>query len=838
MKFAFFDGIVETHVASSLERALVAAGHKVYNTGKIGHGFKFATGSIAIGKLKRELDKVLEFEPDVIFVFRPASLPPELLRRAKSTGARLVVWLSDDPVLWDLTYGPVIEQYDIVLHCGTERVLQFYQDSFGRPTGVNFPFWTDSKAFPYVFGTEERETDAMFLGNVHDEVRRKRYFDLGGLNSSVRIHGAVGRDYFNVWGGFLDSDREVLQAGARAGVAINIPQYFRDHRGLETWFTGLDELGFFQYPSRVIQYAAMGLPIISVVPTPSDLSSFPEVMTVPSMEELDRTIHEIVNSESLQQLSVETHLRFRKNYSAEARVLALESVLEDDSWKKLNAWERSMWFTQFDADAQQARFTETPASEVVWRRPSVEVNRETMASTSFVVVGSDLRRVTSTTSVLTRGLTELGHDVKTYDAAFSNFLVPDPNGEFRFVINAHKLLSELNEIPAAVFLSGIDCGLTESGLEKLHSAGIKVCAIGVHHKSLDARMRRLLQRMDLVCLLNAEFTQNLIETGHENVVFLPPLVDRGFFKALGQLGERRSAAVSVAKRKLHYETQAAALRDLDGGTLEHMYVEEMPDALLSLDALAEKLNVSVLLAPHDSSLPGPLPSELLPFALASGALVAVPRALGPMNVTEAGTAMISVREKGELLRKLARLAVSTSTLEAYLAEARKLVADKLNAERQISKVISRLERIQLTQELVVNETASVVSEGVEVQIESTPRSSATTLLSLTFSNLFPEGLNSPFTLIVRSSDDDFTYLETVDASRTVSKLQIQYPKAPTVARLAVSLKLHERDLNDVLKKFVSSTLKEAIWSASPDPVDHLTIRSSSQSGRLELYANS
>ena len=138
MRFGIYDGIVETHVASSLARAMRAAGHEVYNTGKIGHGFKFASSKQELHKLGAHLDRLLEWEPDVIFVFRPASLPYNLLRRAKSTGAKLVVWLSDDPVLWDLTYGPVLDEYDLVLHCGTERVLRFYEEQFGRPTGSTF----------------------------------------------------------------------------------------------------------------------------------------------------------------------------------------------------------------------------------------------------------------------------------------------------------------------------------------------------------------------------------------------------------------------------------------------------------------------------------------------------------------------------------------------------------------------------------------------------------------------------------------------------------------------------------------------------------------------------
>lgn len=152
-------------------------------------------------------------------------------------------------------------------------------------------------------------------------MRRNRYFNLTSLSTNLRIHGNTGIDFRNVSGGYLDSDREVVQAAARAKLAINIPQYFSDHSGLPTWFAGLDALGTFQYPSRVIQYAAMGLPIVSVTPDRSDYDTFPELQTVSSVDKIDEMVEGLLSSESrLSELSTETHNRFRSHFSAHSRL--------------------------------------------------------------------------------------------------------------------------------------------------------------------------------------------------------------------------------------------------------------------------------------------------------------------------------------------------------------------------------------------------------------------------------------------------------------------------------------------------------------------------------------
>ncbi|MDO5634999.1 MAG: hypothetical protein Q4G34_09050 [Micrococcus sp.] len=354
MRVVLFDAIQETHVVASLERALIAAGHDVYATGRFGSGYTFASPEVVAPTVRAHLDHITGLRPDLILVFRPASAPWPVLQTLRATGAVLATWFSDDPVLFEHSYGPVVELYDVVLHCGDARVLQFYTDRFGRATGVNIPFWTDHAAFPRVYGSRAAQTDVMFLGNTVGPVRSWRYEALSRLRHRVRIYGQVGQDAAGLGGGYLDTESEVLQAAARTRIALNIPQLFADHRDQPTGFPGIERLGSFSLPSRVIQYAAMGVPVVSVVPDGAPSPGFPEIPVLRHVGEVDGWLHEHAADEALRELSDRVSERFDRSFHAAARVMALESLLVDDSWRTLDAHERAEWFLQFDGRTRAA----------------------------------------------------------------------------------------------------------------------------------------------------------------------------------------------------------------------------------------------------------------------------------------------------------------------------------------------------------------------------------------------------------------------------------------------------------------------------------------------------
>lgn len=416
MRVVVYDGILETHVADSLAWAMRSRGHEVLNTGRFGSGFEFPTNEDALQTIRQWVDAAIEFEPDLVIVMRPASLPPAEFARIRMHVPHMYAWFCDDPVLFGLSYEPVVELYDVVLHCGTDRVLGFYEEQFGRPTGVNFPFWTSKEFFPHVYRDYEAESELLFLGNARGALRRQRYHDLTKLRHSIRIHGRTGTDFRGMNGGYLDSDAEVVEAGATALAAINIPQYFQDHRGLETWFDGLGELGHFQYPSRVIQYAAMGLPVFNVGVQIDDQRTFPELVAVASVADIDRVMTELSDSE-LQALAAKTHLRFQRHFSAASRAMALEALVGGAEWQGLSLEDRTDWFSGFDAASPPP---EEPRGDATSHAAPPRTNEPRAAISACPLDVAVLHTGSawdgaSRTASLVRELETMGHRIRIYE---------------------------------------------------------------------------------------------------------------------------------------------------------------------------------------------------------------------------------------------------------------------------------------------------------------------------------------------------------------------------------------------------------------------------------------
>lgn len=549
MRIVLFDGIQEAHVGNSLERALVAAGHEVYNTGRFGRGFIFRQTDDLLPLLTPQLEAIEAFRPDWVLVFRPASAPYPILQALRGTGAQLAVWFSDDPVLFDLTYGPVLELYDLVLHCGNEAVLRFYQERFGRPTGVNFPFWTDHQAFPTVYGTQEPQTTALFLGNVAGPVRQARYEQLAGMNHPVRIFGQVDEDPAGLWGGFLDTDREVVEEGSRTRVALNIPQFFPDHRGLGTWFPGLDELGSFDLPSRVIQYAAMGIPTLSIVPGATGIRSFPELVVLDSIQAADAWIGAALAEGTLEDLGRRTAERFDRSFSAAARVRALESLFSDDSWRGLDAAERAVWFLQFDGREPMpaARWTpEGPPAGTGSPTRGAPAPR-VVASEVMVLHGREAERF-APADVVMRELRALGGEPIVWGPARLGRYLTGVEQPFEGVVDAEALLASLGAHRPRFLILAEGLLLTTTGADLLRREGISTLLLLGEEMITPARAAGY----DLVVRVGpAAVDRVALLQGEASAVHSPGLVESGFLRAVqvlreGTAGEGRRGVTVVA----------------------------------------------------------------------------------------------------------------------------------------------------------------------------------------------------------------------------------------------------------------------------------------------------
>jgi hypothetical protein len=70
---------------------------------------------------------------------------------------------------------------------------------------------------------------------------------------------------------------------------LNIPQTFADYAGSAYDFAGLAALGRFDLPSRTVQYAALGLPVISLG-SEAATESFPHALAAPDMHGVLRLV--------------------------------------------------------------------------------------------------------------------------------------------------------------------------------------------------------------------------------------------------------------------------------------------------------------------------------------------------------------------------------------------------------------------------------------------------------------------------------------------------------------------------------------------------------------------
>jgi hypothetical protein len=171
--------------------------------------------------------------------------------------------LPDDPVLYGLCYGQIVDAYDLALHCAGSRVLDFYRYR-GHRVGVNFPFWLDPAVWPLRYRPEACDAGPVFYGNLQGPAKRGRYEALCAVADDLSIYGRSTDDPRGVSRGQLHGPAEAVAALPRHRLGLNMPQRFADYAGTAYDFAGLAMLGNFFLPSRVLQYAALGLPTLTL----------------------------------------------------------------------------------------------------------------------------------------------------------------------------------------------------------------------------------------------------------------------------------------------------------------------------------------------------------------------------------------------------------------------------------------------------------------------------------------------------------------------------------------------------------------------------------------------
>lgn len=699
MKIAIFDGIQETHLSLSLERALCSLGHEVLNTQKINHGFLFEKNSEKLELIEGVLQQIIDFRADWILVFRPASLPIHLLKRIKDSGIRLAVWLSDDPVLYDLIYGPVLSAYDLVLHCGNEKVLDFYETEFGRPTGVNFPFWTDSVAFPYVFGSREAYWNIMFLGNVHDQVRRNRYFELAEFKEDIKHFGNSGTDFLGISGGFLDTDDEVVAAASHSKAAMSIPQYFKDHKGMVTWFPGLDKLGSFEYPSRIIQYMAMGLPVFNVTAGAPNFEAFPEMMVFDSVRKaVNESKDLLANDAQLKELSLATHARFEHSFSALCRARFLIELFNDNSWEDLNSKQRANLFTEYGSgvssidipnleDGLNNETSDEDAKSIVVpgiEKQSPEARSGQLGESRWLVFGLGWTDNHSAVNTAVRALRGQAANVVELNPASCKNSLQKRGDQLGYSIDVTKLNVKFS--PDDVLLvCGIDAVLTEQGKSILEDAGVHTIFFDPKPSNDLKRIGLLVNRFGFVYSPNSSTVALYSAAGVKNIGYYCSLLEDEYLSFVpGPSDENRMLRVRRSKGQEEFFARCFEY-DLSLEPIEYKALEQE-----TREGLAQELRTKVTFLTLAGKKGFPILPPWFGLALAQSECLVTQRVGSDLFPAELRGSLIEVQNYGEIESKVNLLIEDKARMQALSDNRKKFLKENCSASSLLLRALDIL----------------------------------------------------------------------------------------------------------------------------------------------------
>lgn len=350
MRIVLHDVLLERQLMDWLGQALQRRGHEVLVTGAVHHPQRPPRDREERAGVARAARATLQFEPDAVLAFRPFSLPLDVLDELARRGAHRMLFLGDDPVLYAVSSRDALEHYDTMLHAGFEPVLRFYEERHG-PTGVTMPFWAEPTALPRGWiGPEHAEVDLVFLGSVCGPVRADRWELIDRLGVEVRVHGKLPPDDRGRNGGWLDSAAATARALPLARAGLNLPQIFSAYAGNKRDFPGLAELGHFWMPSRAIQYAAVGLPIVTVAPA-GCLQTFPGAAAIDDGPHVGTRVRELLaDHDQLVAMAERSHEAFLHAYTAAARAALVEQLVADPGgWRDLTLEARATLFARVAA---------------------------------------------------------------------------------------------------------------------------------------------------------------------------------------------------------------------------------------------------------------------------------------------------------------------------------------------------------------------------------------------------------------------------------------------------------------------------------------------------------
>lgn len=324
MRWLLYGDLLERHVVESLDRALRRAGHQVGRLGSLARDHAFREDPARDDLVCARLEASGEW--DAVFNFRTAELSPTVLGWLRARGTRTVGWFSDDPLLYEVCTRAVASWYDLTLHTGREDVLAWYEDQLGVK-GYTFPFWSDDEAFP-PGGDPDPAVELGFLGNLRGARRTGRYDLLASLPFRTLFHGTLEHplgDHARLHGGILEAE-DIPRAIERFQVGLNLAQRFDEEIKDRFAFEGLERFGEYWFPSRLVQYAAVGVASVTLTRGPAPL---PSTIAVPDRATLIEVVRGLLEDPGL----LDEHRRvarmvFEAMLTADSRVAMLTEVLE------------------------------------------------------------------------------------------------------------------------------------------------------------------------------------------------------------------------------------------------------------------------------------------------------------------------------------------------------------------------------------------------------------------------------------------------------------------------------------------------------------------------------
>lgn len=524
MRIVLFEDLIEKHVRASLARALQARGHDVLAPPPFWRGWRLPSSPKDRAACQEALDVALAWRPDVLFNFRASALPAEDVARCRSAGVRTVVWLNDDAVLYASTYRHVVEAYDLVLNCGEAEVVDFYARRHGVH-GVNFPFFTDDTACPPA--TVPKAFDIAFLGHCFGDVRSRRYDIIAGLPGEKRIFGQIDSDPQNLGAGY-ERDHDVLMTRLSAArIGFSIPQLFQHYWGSELNFPGLARLGSFPVPSRVVQYAALGLPILTygrATPPPW----FPEMAVGADGQSCATVASRLLASEDeLRSVGAACRRRFELSYAAERRAAFLDWLIGRESVREHDVAARVSLYDTFDRAPphRPSRRAERSDLEVLRAEaPAID----TPVTARILSIGPRNAPLSSPLSAHLRALRALGHTVVHVEAP-----TRDPPGRTGagLSLDADAIGRHAHAMSAdVVFCFGGAFSLDETAAHRLRATGLGLVQITLSEQDASAAAMGN-GRFDLLCTSSAATVARCREIGTGDVHYMPPAVDRAWVTA-------------------------------------------------------------------------------------------------------------------------------------------------------------------------------------------------------------------------------------------------------------------------------------------------------------------